>query len=88
MAMEDSIFAAADEHAPLVTITGDSDLVTWNEDGTKVLMLSWNHHPECYIAGQCYPLADGEIWAFTDVLSRVFHKIGFAALAKNESTSS
>ena len=64
-AVEDSVFAEASEIFPLVSIVPDSEMVTWSDDG-KVLMLSWNRHPERYIPGEPYTLDNGEIWTFTD----------------------
>lgn len=65
MAVRDAVFAEESELFPLVEIVPDSDLTTWNDDG-KVLMLSWNRHPERYIEGTSYTLENGEIWTFTD----------------------
>ncbi len=64
-AMCDAVVAEPDEIRPLVEITKDSELVTWNEDGDKVLMLSWNRHPERYIRDSVYTV-DDPIWTFTD----------------------
>ena len=64
-AVMDAVFAEESELMPLVEITPDSELTTWNEEG-KVLMLSWNRHPERYIEGTSYTLENGEIWTFTD----------------------
>ena len=64
-AVRDAVFAEECELMPLVEITPDSELTTWNEEG-KVLMLSWNRHPERYIEGTSYTLENGEIWTFTD----------------------
>ena len=64
-AVMDAVFAEESELMPLVEITPDSELTTWNDEG-KVLMLSWNRHPERYIEGTSYTLDNGEIWTFTD----------------------
>ncbi len=66
LAMQDSVFADADEIHPLVEITRDSDMVTWDADGTRVLMLSWHRYPESYTAGESFVCEYGEIWTFTD----------------------
>ena len=65
-AMQDAVFADESEIRELVTITKESDMVTWNEDGTKVLMLSWHRYPDSYQAGQSFTCAYGEVWVFTD----------------------
>ncbi len=65
-AMSDSAFADAEEILPLVSITADSDMVTWNEAGDKVLMLSWHRYPQSYPNGSSFLCSYGEIWSFTD----------------------
>lgn len=64
--VEDARQAEENEILPLVTLTSDSDMVTWNADGTKVLLLSWHEHPDRYIAGESFTCTDGDIWTFTD----------------------
>lgn len=66
LAVEDAKQADKNEILPLVTLTPDSDMVTWNADGTKVLLLSWHKYPDSYIAGESFICTDGEIWTFTD----------------------
>lgn len=66
MAVEDAKLADGDEIYPLVTLTPDSDMVTWNENGTKVLLLSWHEHPNSYISGESFTCTYGDIWTFTD----------------------
>ena len=65
-AVEDAKRAEENEILPLVTRTPDSDMVTWNDDGTKVLLLSWHKYPDSYIAGESFTCTYGEIWTFTD----------------------
>lgn len=65
-AVEDAKKAEKNEILPLVTFTPDSDMVTWNADGTKVLLLSWHNHPDSYIAGESFTCTYGDIWTFTD----------------------
>lgn len=64
-AVADSVTAEEEEIFPLVTLTQGADMVTWNEDGKRVLLLSWNDSPEVYAEGAKI-VADGEIWTFTD----------------------
>ena len=64
--VEDAENAEADEILPLVTLTPDSNMVTWNADATKVLLLSWHEYPESYKAGESFTCTYGEIWTFTD----------------------
>jgi hypothetical protein len=65
-AVQDAITIEEGEVQDLVTITEDSDLVTFNADKDKVLMLSFNNHPESYVEGETFTCEYGEIWAFTD----------------------
>ena len=62
----DAMYAAPEEVMPLVCLTKNSDMVTWNEEGDKVLLLTWHKYPESYIAGKSMELAWGPVWAFTD----------------------
>lgn len=64
-AVADSIKADADEIFPLVSLTEDSDMVTWHEDGERALLLSWNDSPDVFVAGGTVTLS-GELWTFTD----------------------
>lgn len=64
-AVADSVKAEEDEIFPLVSLVKGSDMVTWNEDGQRVLLLSWNRHPELYTEGKTLSL-EGEVWTFTD----------------------
>lgn len=65
-AVEDARTAEESEILPLVNLTSDSDMVTWNEDETKVLLLSWHEYPDSYKAGASFTCSYGEIWTFTD----------------------
>lgn len=65
-AVEDAKQANENEILPLVTLAHGSDMVTWNADGTKVLLLSWHSSPESYIEGESLTCTGGEIWTFTD----------------------
>lgn len=62
-AVLDSVTIEDGEILPLVTITAESDLVTWR-DG-KVLLSTINHYPERYIEGSTLTLP-GEVWTVTD----------------------
>lgn len=63
-AVLDAMTVEADEILPLVTITPQSELVTW-QDG-KILLLTVNSHPERYATGSTFTLP-GDIWAVTDL---------------------
>lgn len=64
--VEDARQAEESEILPLVTLTPDSNMVTWNDDGTKVLLLSWHESPDRYIVGKRFTCTYGDIWTFTD----------------------
>ena len=64
-AVKDSITIEAEEILPLVEITPQSSMCTWNEKG-QVLMLTHHSYPDSYKAGEDYSLTYGEVWTFTD----------------------
>lgn len=62
----DAMIAEAGEAVPVVAITPQNDMVTWNDAGDRVLMLSYHRFPDSYPDGEDVTLAWGEVWAFTD----------------------
>lgn len=78
-AVKDAMIADKDEIHPLVTITRNSDRVTWNKTGDKVLMLSWHKDPERYPEGEDVVLDDEPVWTFTDreIVSRYQERKGY-----------
>lgn len=64
--IEDAMVAQPEEIEPLVSLTKESDMVTWNEKGDKVLLLSWHKYPESYVEGSEISLEYGPVWTFTD----------------------
>lgn len=65
-AVRDAMTIEEEEKLPVVKITKDSEDVTWNEDETKVLLISWHRYPNSYRDGATVNLNWGEIWTFTD----------------------
>lgn len=61
-AVLDTVTIEEGEVLPLVSITGDSDMVSWR-DG-KILLVTVNNQPQDYIVGEHLTLA-GEVWSFT-----------------------
>ncbi len=57
--------AEEEEILPLVTLTEDDSMTTWNDEG-KVLLLTWHSYPDSYIDGESTVLEFGDIWTFTD----------------------
>ncbi len=64
-AVIDSMTIEDNEIMPLVEISEDSELCTWDDDG-RVLMLTHHSYPDSYVAGEEYTLSYGEVWTFTD----------------------
>ncbi|MGN1349617.1 MAG: hypothetical protein ACI4VM_01315 [Anaerovoracaceae bacterium] len=71
-AIDDSVVAEDDEILPLVEITEDSDLVTWNESKDKVLMMTFHKYPDSYPEGEDVTVQWGYVWTFSgkEFLSR------------------
>lgn len=65
-AMEDAVFIEKEEIEPLVEITPENNLITWNEDHTKVLMATFHKYPDSYVKGQEAVLSWGDVWTFSD----------------------
>lgn len=82
-AVKDAVFADSDEICPLVTIDQNSDMVTWNESGDKVLLLTWHKYPSSYPAGQEVATKWGEVWTFTDKEMIKWYKEHKKELEKN-----
>ena len=62
-AVLDALTIEDGEILPVVTITAESNMVTWQHG--KVLLLTINRHPERYTSGMIITLPD-EVWTFTD----------------------
>lgn len=65
-AVIDSKTIEPEEILPVVSISKNSDMVTWNETDDKVLLLTWHKYPNSYIDGTTANLKWGEVWTFTD----------------------
>lgn len=64
-AVEDSAFAEPEEILPLVSLTKEDPLVTWDEAGERVLLCTWHNYPDSYPAGETVTLEWGNVWTFT-----------------------
>jgi hypothetical protein len=64
-AVLESVIAASSEIRPLVSLTKNDPLTTWNGKG-QVLLLTFHKYPGSYLAGQDYVTKHGEVWTFTD----------------------
>ena len=65
MAVINSMTINEKDILPLIKITTESQMCSWNADG-KVLMLTHHSFPNSYIAGEEYTLIYGKVWTFTD----------------------
>ena len=72
-AVEDAETIEPEEILPVVAITQDSDMVTWNQTEDKVLLLSMHNYPDSYIPGERVNLEWGEVWTFTDKEIQVWY---------------
>lgn len=64
-AVRDAVFAEESEIKPLVTLTKDDPLVTWDEQG-RVLLCTWHNYPDSYPKGEKVTIEWGPVWTFTD----------------------
>lgn len=64
-AIKDAAFAEPEEILPLVSLTRDDPLVTWDEDGERVLLCTWHNDPESYPSGETVTLDQDAVWTFT-----------------------
>ena len=72
-AVIDAMVIEDDDILPLVAITKDSPMCSWDEDGC-VLMLTHHSYPDSYVAGEEYTLTYGAVWTFTDKEIAKWHK--------------
>lgn len=65
MAVKDAAVAEEDEIKPLVSLTKDDPLVSWDDQG-RVLLCTWHSYPDSYPEGKTVTAKWGYIWTFTD----------------------
>ncbi|MEA5083567.1 MAG: hypothetical protein VB018_05360 [Lachnospiraceae bacterium] len=65
-AVADSRTIEPKEILPVVSISKNRNMVTWNDKGDKVLLLTWHKYPDSYVDGTIANLKWGEVWTFTD----------------------
>lgn len=65
MAVKDAAIAEEDEIKPLVCLTKQDPLVTWDDQG-RVLLCTWHSYPDSYPEGETVTAKWGYIWTFTD----------------------
>lgn len=64
-AVKDAVFAEESEIEPLVSLTKEDELVTWDDKG-RVLLCTWHKYPDSYPQGETVKLEWGTVWTFTD----------------------
>lgn len=64
-AIRDAMFADENEIFPLVSLTSEDKMTTWNEDGC-VLLCTWHRYPDSYPEGETITVEWGPVWTFTD----------------------
>lgn len=63
-AVEDAVISGDDEVMELVTLTADDDRVIWDDEGERVLLLTWHDYDdECVPGNDIDTEAFGDIWA-------------------------
>lgn len=65
MAVKDAVFAEEDEIKPLVSLTKEDKLVTWDDKG-RVLLCTWHSYPDSYPEGETITTKWGYVWTYTD----------------------
>lgn len=65
-AIADARIIEEDEICPVTAITRESDMVTWDSDDKRVMLLTFHRYPDSYVAGESVNLQWGEVWTFTD----------------------
>lgn len=64
-AIRDAMFADENEILPLVSLTSEDKMTTWNEDGC-VLLCTWHRYPDSYPEAETITVEWGPVWTFTD----------------------
>lgn len=64
-AVKDAVTIEPEEILPVLKLTKDNDLVTFNNKN-EVLLVTWHKYPDSYLTGQQVTLKYGAVWTFTD----------------------
>lgn len=66
-ALKDSMTIEESETAyRLITVTKSEELIRWDEEGERVLLVTWHKYPGSYPKGEEVEVKWGYIWTFTD----------------------
>lgn len=64
-AVVDAMTIEPEEILPLIEITPESDMCSWDDEG-RILLLTWHRYPDSYKPGEDFTMQYGEVWTFTD----------------------
>jgi hypothetical protein len=65
-AIQKAATAGSDQIQPLISLDTLSDMVTWNGDRTKILLVVWHNDPERFTEGRTIKLGDEVLWTVAD----------------------
>lgn len=65
-AVQDALLAEESEIMDLVALTKEDERVNWNEEGDKVLLLTFHHYPDSYPEGETVTTGSRYMWTVTD----------------------
>ena len=65
-AIQKAATAGSDQIQPLISLDTLSDMVTWNGDRNKILLVVWHNDPERFTEGRTIKLGDEVMWAVAD----------------------
>ena len=65
-AIQQAATAGSDQIQPLISLDTLSDMVTWNGDRNKILLVVWHNDPERFEEGRTIKLGDEVLWAVAD----------------------
>ena len=65
-AIQQAATAGSDQIQPLISLDTLSDMVTWNGDRNRILLVVWHNDPERFTEGRTIKLGDEVMWAVAD----------------------
>ena len=65
-AIQQAATAGSDQIQPLISLDTLSDMVTWNGDRNKILLVVWHNDPERFEEGRTIKLGDEVLWTVAD----------------------
>lgn len=65
-AIQKAVTAGSDQVQPVVSLDPMSDMVTWNGDKNRILLVVWHNDPERFEEGRRIKLEDEVLWTVAD----------------------